>query len=187
MRMPEPLEATKTFQSRRDARRDFNPALTATILSLVLTAAHAQPSLQYFRSDAGVATGPGQPLPANLGDTNVLRWRVPVDPGHSTPMIFSNRIVLTTYRADRRELATEALDRDSGKPLWRRVAVRNASRPFIPPRGARPRPARRAMENASSCSSGVAACSATTSMAGRCGNIAWDRSRTSLVRAAHPS
>lgn len=77
---------------------------------------------KFFRSDFGLpAVGPSS-LPTQLDAPENLRWRQPTDPGHSTPILWNNRMFFTTYRADGQELATVALDRDNGKLLWRRVA-----------------------------------------------------------------
>jgi outer membrane protein assembly factor BamB len=85
-------------------------------------AASDSPAAKYFRSDAGVALSPGA-LPANLETPEALRWRVPLDGGHSTPIVQSGRIFLTSYRTDSRELATVALDEATGKILWRKALV----------------------------------------------------------------
>jgi outer membrane protein assembly factor BamB len=44
-----------------------------------------------------------------------------VDSGHSTPVLSNGRILLTTHRAGSDELATVALDRESGRQIWRRA------------------------------------------------------------------
>jgi outer membrane protein assembly factor BamB len=77
---------------------------------------------KYFRSDSGVARSEGS-LPANLETPEALRWRVPLDGGHSTPILAGGRIFLTTYRPESRELATVALDEATGKPVWRNALV----------------------------------------------------------------
>jgi outer membrane protein assembly factor BamB len=76
----------------------------------------------YFRSDFGVAQAAGS-LPADLGTPEALRWRVPLDPGCSTPILHAGKIFLTTWKAESRELATVALDETNGKLLWRRPLV----------------------------------------------------------------
>jgi outer membrane protein assembly factor BamB len=77
---------------------------------------------RYFRSDAGVGR-PAGPLPNNFDTPEALRWRVPLDPGRSTPILHDGRIFLTTYRAESKELATVALDETSGRLLWRNPLV----------------------------------------------------------------
>ena len=77
--------------------------------------------VSYFRSDGGIATSTG-PLPDQLDAPGVVRWRVPIDSGHSTPVVSGTRIFVTTYRAAERQLATVALDAENGKVLWQRPA-----------------------------------------------------------------
>lgn len=72
----------------------------------------------YFRSDAGLARS-AAPLPGDLEASSALRWRVPLDAGHSTPILHAGRIFLTTWRPASKELATVALDAATGRLLWR--------------------------------------------------------------------
>ncbi|HEX4130745.1 MAG TPA: PQQ-binding-like beta-propeller repeat protein [Pirellulales bacterium] len=73
----------------------------------------------YFRADRGLADDDAGPLPETFDDKELV-WRQPIAPGHSTPCVSGDRIFLTTF--DGKELATLALDRATGKPLWRQVA-----------------------------------------------------------------
>jgi outer membrane protein assembly factor BamB len=59
-------------------------------------------------------------LPDEVGpETNVL-WKTSLPGGHSSPVIFGDRIYLTG--ADKDLLVTFCLDRDTGKQLWRTEA-----------------------------------------------------------------
>ena len=78
---------------------------------------------QFFRSDVGVPGGTVGPLPDHLDAPGVLRWRVPIDGGHSTPVVGGGRIVLTTYRPAEQALATVALDQQTGQLVWKRIAA----------------------------------------------------------------
>jgi outer membrane protein assembly factor BamB len=78
--------------------------------------------IQYFRADAGVARSIGA-LPDDLNSAEALTWRVPLDGGHSTPILDRGKIFVTTYRAASKELATVALDQANGKVLWRNPIV----------------------------------------------------------------
>lgn len=85
-------------------------------------AAHAAAQeASYFRHDYGVAKDQ-QPLPADFSKDAKQLWRTPLAPGHSTPCVCGDSIFVTTYEADKKELATVALDRASGKVRWRQVA-----------------------------------------------------------------
>src|ERR1051326_305993 len=77
------------------------------------------PDAKYFRSDEGLTGLPAGPLPARFDEPTGPVWRVPVDSGHSTPILCGDKIFLTTYRAGSKELAAEALDRQTGQSLWR--------------------------------------------------------------------
>ena len=80
---------------------------------------------KYFRSDAGVARSAGA-LPENFAAPEALVWRVPLEAGHSTPILHGGKIFLTTYRPESKQLATIALDEGTGRVLWRA--------PFVPER-----------------------------------------------------
>lgn len=77
--------------------------------------------LKYFRHDAGIARNATR-LPESLDAPDVLDWRMPIDSGHSTPIVSGNRIFLTTFNDERKELATVALEVGSGTTAWRKVA-----------------------------------------------------------------
>jgi outer membrane protein assembly factor BamB len=100
---------------------------TAKNLLLLLCAFASNAALvagsTYFRSDDGVAGSGVGPLPQDFGVAAGLQWRVPLDPGHSTPVLCGDRIFLTGYRAASKELATVALDRKTGQTLWSRAVV----------------------------------------------------------------
>ena len=75
---------------------------------------------KFFRSDRGVPAGVRQ-LPERLDPAINLRWRVPLAPGHSTPIIHGDRIFLTTHQVSDQTLAVVALARENGQELWRHV------------------------------------------------------------------
>jgi outer membrane protein assembly factor BamB len=62
-------------------------------------------------------------LPSNFDAAGALRWRVPLDPGHSTPIRSGGRLFLTAYKAETRELEVVALDEKSGATVWRRAVA----------------------------------------------------------------
>jgi outer membrane protein assembly factor BamB len=91
------------------------------VIDLASTSA-AGAEFAYFRSNTGVQAGAAA-LPGNLDAPEVLRWRIPLDSGHSTPILHGSKIFLTTYRADSKELAAVALDEATGKLLWRNPII----------------------------------------------------------------
>ena len=93
------------------------------LLAAIPSGYAADGDVQYFRSDRGVAAPSGEALPAQLEAPAALRWRVPLDPGHSTPIVNGDRIFLTAYHAESRELITLALDEHTGKTVWRNAVT----------------------------------------------------------------
>ncbi|REJ73959.1 MAG: pyrrolo-quinoline quinone, partial [Planctomycetota bacterium] len=71
----------------------------------------------YFRHDQGVQDE--KPLP-NLDSESSLVWRTELLPGHSTPCVCGDLLVLTTYDEEAEALATVALDRKTGEVRWTR-------------------------------------------------------------------
>jgi len=78
--------------------------------------------IQYFRADKGFGHAVGA-LPEDFNAPDSLNWRVPLDGGHSTPILDGGKIFVTTYLAASKELATVALEQASGKLLWRNPIV----------------------------------------------------------------
>jgi outer membrane protein assembly factor BamB len=97
--------------------------LSALICPGLLAAQTAQSGLKYFRSDHGLADAAVGALPSQFDAPDAFRWRIPLDPGHSTPILSAGKIFLTTYRAKSHELAVLALDEKDGHTLWRQGVV----------------------------------------------------------------
>jgi len=103
--------------------------LKSLLLTLLCGAASTPAALlasadsSYFRSNEGVAGSDAGPLPDNFSTASELNWRVPLDPGHSTPVLCGGRIFLTACRAGTKELVTVALDQKTGQTLWSRAVV----------------------------------------------------------------
>ena len=102
-----------------------DPELNNTNLNLLLALALLSPTVdaqsnwsQFRGADAqGVAVG-DRPLPIEFGvDKNVI-WKTPINPGHSSPCVWGDRIFLTGSTG--RELETICIDRSSGALLWRK-------------------------------------------------------------------
>jgi len=101
--------------------RDLPGVLCA--IALIALPLSSAAEARYFRSDEGVVGSASGPLPDNFGAPGALCWRVPMDSGHSTPILCDGRVFLTTYHAASKELATVALDEKTGETLWRRSIV----------------------------------------------------------------
>jgi outer membrane protein assembly factor BamB len=61
-------------------------------------------------------------LPVEFGPNKNLVWKTPIPKGYSSPALAGDRIFLTAVEAER--LFTFALDRATGKVLWRRESPR---------------------------------------------------------------
>jgi outer membrane protein assembly factor BamB len=57
--------------------------------------------------------------PAEFGPDKNLLWKTAVPPGHSSPVLWGDRIFLTAFDADRQRLLVLGLDRTTGRVLWR--------------------------------------------------------------------
>src|ERR1044072_9818549 len=75
-----------------------------------------------FRGPNGAGVAEGFALPAEFSATKNLVWKTPVPFARSSPVITADRIFLTASEGDK--LLTLALDRKTGKLLWRRDVVR---------------------------------------------------------------
>lgn len=75
-----------------------------------------------FRGPNGSGVYETNGLPQELGpDTHVI-WKVAVATGHSSPVLYGNRIFVTSCEDER--LYTLCLDRKDGKTLWKKEAPR---------------------------------------------------------------
>jgi outer membrane protein assembly factor BamB len=75
-----------------------------------------------FRGPNGTGVAEGFPLPAEFSAMKNLAWKSPVPFARSSPVITTDRIFLTATEGDK--LITLALDRKTGKVLWRRDVAR---------------------------------------------------------------
>ena len=76
-----------------------------------------------FRGPNGTGVAESSALPDRIGPDKHVVWKTPLPPGHSSPVISGDRIFLTAFEGEK--LFTLALDRGSGKILWRREAPRD--------------------------------------------------------------
>jgi outer membrane protein assembly factor BamB len=92
------------------------------LLPLLLAAA-APDDWPRFRGPNGSGLQEGGALPAELSATKNVVWKVALPPGYSSPVVSGDRVFLTGYEGER--LLTIALDRASGKEVWRRESPRD--------------------------------------------------------------
>ncbi len=92
--------------------------LCLLITALPATAADAVLAWPQFRGPGGNAIAADGAPPTHFGPGTNQLWSTPVPTGHSSPIIWDNRIFLTG--TDKGRLLTLCLDRGSGRVLWRR-------------------------------------------------------------------
>lgn len=81
-----------------------------------------------FRGPNGTGVAEGFALPAEFSSSKNVVWKTPIPFARSSPVVTANRIFLTASEGDK--LLTIALDRKTGKVLWRRDAVRARHMPI---------------------------------------------------------
>ena len=76
------------------------------------------PDWSRFRgpNGSGISTATG--IPTEFGPAKNMLWRTPMPQGHSSPVLFEDRLYVTGLRDG--SLVTLALDRHSGRILWER-------------------------------------------------------------------
>lgn len=102
-------------------------ARLAIAICLIAGQASAQ-EYSYFRHDYGVCKEK-HALPNDFSKDAKQLWRTPLPPGHSTPCVVGESVFVTTYEADKKELATVALDRATGAIRWKQVAPTTSIEP----------------------------------------------------------
>jgi len=91
------------------------------LLLVAVAGARCEEWPQYRGQNAfGVSNSTG--LPIEFGPAKNVVWKTPLPPGHSSPVITSDRIFVTAV--ENQKLLTICLDRSSGRILWRREAPR---------------------------------------------------------------
>jgi hypothetical protein len=94
--------------------------LSAFVLCIGSLRAAESPGWSRFRGPNGSGVSDATNVPIEFGPAKNLLWRLALPQGHSSPIIFGDRIYLTGFRND--ALVTLAVDRREGKVLWERAA-----------------------------------------------------------------
>ena len=105
----------------------YNLALCALFLGVQTFIAAENNAVDWcqFRgpNGSGVAADDKAALSEFNREKNLL-WQIKLPPGHSSPCVFGNKIFLTAFAKDKKELQTICVDRGSGKITWRQgIAV----------------------------------------------------------------
>lgn len=74
-----------------------------------------------FRGPNASGIAPAPAPPSEFGRAKNLLWRTALPSGHSSPVIWGDRLFLTAFDAERRRLEVLGLDRRTGAILWRRA------------------------------------------------------------------
>jgi outer membrane protein assembly factor BamB len=95
-------------------------ASSAAVALAASVIAAEPPDWSRFRGPNGSGISTATNVPTEFGPKKNLLWRLPLPPGHSSPILFKDRIYLTAFRGD--ALVTYAIDRTAGKVLWEQSA-----------------------------------------------------------------
>jgi len=103
-------------------------ALAIALLALTLSGrAFAQDTAwSRFRGPNGTGLATTNGLPIAFGPAAGVAWKTPVPAGHSSPVLTAKHLFITAHTGekDAYALAVIALDRQTGKELWRREVPR---------------------------------------------------------------
>jgi len=103
----------------------MKPMQHTALLFTVLTFSALSPAADWprFRGPNGTGVAETSALPDSIGPNKHVVWKTALPPGHSSPVVSGDRIFVTAFEGD--HLFTIALDRASGKILWRRESPRD--------------------------------------------------------------
>jgi outer membrane protein assembly factor BamB len=101
----------------QNSKRSTSPPAASSAISVKATNDWLQ-----FRGPNGTGVADGTALPSQFGATKNLAWKTLIPFGRSSPVVTADRVFLTASEGDK--LVTLALDRKTGKLLWRRDVVR---------------------------------------------------------------
>jgi outer membrane protein assembly factor BamB len=79
-----------------------------------------------FRGPNGTGVSTATNVPVEFGPDQRVKWKTPLPHGHSSPVLTASHIFLTAHspEKDAYKLFVIALDRKTGKPLWRHEVPR---------------------------------------------------------------
>src|SRR5437867_2952383 len=98
--------------------------LTVLTLLLVLCPFARAGEWPGWRGPRGDGHSDEKNLPTHWSDTDNIAWKVAIPgKGHSSPIVWGNRLFLTTALEQERKRVLLCLDRRSGKTVWERVVI----------------------------------------------------------------
>jgi len=99
--------------SRSSAARAAGVFVLAVIVAAGTLVGAAPPDWARFRGPNGSGISAATGVPTEFGPSKNLAWRTPLPQGHSSPILFEDRIYLTGLRDN--ALVTLAIDRHKDK------------------------------------------------------------------------
>src|SRR5262245_34953095 len=94
-------------------------SIVAVVLSLVPTLTVRAEDWPGWRGPRGDGTSNETGLPLRWSATDNIKWKTPIPgSGYSSPIVWGDRIFLTTCREARQERALLCLDGHDGRILW---------------------------------------------------------------------
>ena len=100
--------------------------LTFTLFLLTSSATFAHEDWTQFRGPNGTGVSSTTGLPQEFGPGKNVVWKTELPPGHSSPVLTSDRIFVTAHTKEKEnhKLLVICLDRQTGKILWQREVPR---------------------------------------------------------------
>jgi outer membrane protein assembly factor BamB len=92
------------------------------VLALGEAGAGSESPWMRFRGPNGTGVSDATGLPVEFGPAKNVAWKAPLPPGHSSPVLTRTHLFVTGFEQD--ALLVIALDRGTGKELWRRQVPR---------------------------------------------------------------
>ncbi|MBI4905866.1 MAG: PQQ-binding-like beta-propeller repeat protein [Acidobacteria bacterium] len=93
-----------------------------SLILFFVSVAAAESTWTSFRGPNGAGVAQAKNLPTAFAVDKNLAWKTALPPGYSSPVLSGRQVFLTAFEGEK--LFTIALDRASGKELWRKEAPR---------------------------------------------------------------
>ena len=95
-------------------------SIAVLAVALVVSGLQAASEWTRFRGPNGSGVSDSGALPVKFGPLTNVHWKTALPPGKSSPVLAGDRVFVTGHAGE--ELLTIALDRATGRELWRRAA-----------------------------------------------------------------
>ncbi len=100
------------------------PTLALTCLFSLLTGVVRAEDWPGWRGPRGDGTSSERGIPQTWSQTDNIRWKTPIPgKGHSSPIVWGERVFVTTCLEGKGERVLMCLDRRDGKVLWQQVVL----------------------------------------------------------------